>query len=286
MIKVVRENKVVDGIGAMMLRKFEAMTYAEMNNVPFIDRPLINFMIHPSDKIEKQSQKINFLKKFSQMYKVPEKWLEYQELQEDEFEDIFPIEENLVRMSNFVDMEYYIHRFLNIEYKETNNIVFHMRRSNVIQDNWRWIDEYEYINIIKNELDVLSRKFRIFDPNIIIITDSVKDQHSYKPVGARGGREWWKWNQKWLVEDQDGKFPLTSIDFDLIQRELPNVQIISDMDTFDSLMLMVNARVLFQSKSAFSRLAGLISRNIVIHRRETIDDIKRCFTWDDYGIHF
>jgi hypothetical protein len=59
-IKVVRENKVVDGIGAMMLRKFEAMTYAEMNNSIFIDRPLINFMIHPSDKIYSQSEKINF----------------------------------------------------------------------------------------------------------------------------------------------------------------------------------------------------------------------------------
>jgi hypothetical protein len=108
MVKVVRENKVVDGIGAMMIRKFEAMTYAEMNDLPFIDKPLINFMIHPSDKVEKQSQKIEFLNKFSGLYKIQDKWLEYQDLKDDEIEDVFPISDNVVKMCNFVSLEYYI----------------------------------------------------------------------------------------------------------------------------------------------------------------------------------
>ncbi len=286
MIKVVRENKVVDGIGAMMLRKFEAMTYAEMNNSIFIDRPLINFMIHPSDKIYSQSEKINFLNKFSNLYKIQDKWVGYQDLKEFEIEDIFETSGDLVQISPFSHMQYCINKFINIDYKETNNIVFHIRRSNVVQDNWRWIDEYEYINIIKNHIDILTSKFRIYDPNIIILTDSVKNKNSYKPLGVRGGREWWKWNQEWLVEDENGNFPLTSIDFDLIKRELPNVNIISDMDTFDSLMLMANAKVLFQSRSAFSKLAGLLSKNIVIQRKETSEDLDRSFTWDGEGIYF
>jgi hypothetical protein len=285
-IKVVRENKVVDGIGAMMLRKFEAMTYAEMNNSIFIDRPLINFMIHPSDKIYSQSEKINFLNKFSNLYKIQDKWVGYQDLKEFEIEDIFETSGDLVQISPFSHMQYCINKFINIDYKETNNIVFHIRRSNVVQDNWRWIDEYEYINIIKNHIDILTSKFRIYDPNIIILTDSVKNKNSYKPLGVRGGREWWKWNQEWLVEDENGNFPLTSIDFDLIKRELPNVNIISDMDTFDSLMLMANAKVLFQSRSAFSKLAGLLSKNIVIQRKETSEDLDRSFTWDGEGIYF
>ena len=286
MIKVVRENKVVDGIGAMMLRKFEAMTYAEMNDAIFIDRPLINFMIHPSDKIYRQSEKINFLNKFSNLYKIQDKWADYQDLKEFEVEDIFETSGDLVQISPFAHMQYCINKFINIDYKETNNIVFHIRRSNVVQDNWRWIDEYEYINIIKNHIDILTSKFRIHDPNIIILTDSVKNKNSYKPLGVRGGREWWKWNQKWLVEDENGNFPLTSIDFDLIKRELPDVNIISDMDTFDSLMLMANAKVLFQSRSAFSKLGGLLSKNIVIQRKETSEDLDRSFTWDGQGIYF
>lgn len=286
MIKVVRENKVVDGIGAMMLRKFEAMAYAEMNNAIFIDRPLINFMIHPSDKIYKQSEKINFLNKFSNLYKIQDKWAGYQNLKEFEIEDIFDTSGDIVQMSPFPHTQYCINKFINIDYKETNNIVFHIRRSNVIKDNERWIDEDEYINIIKNHLDIVQSKFRIHDPNIIILTDSVKNKNSYKPLGVRGGREWWKWNQEWLVEDENGNFPLTSIDFDLIKRELPDVNIISDMDTFDSLMLMVNAKVLFQSMSAFSKLAGLLSKNIVIQRKETSEDLDRSFTWDGQGIYF
>jgi hypothetical protein len=285
-IKVVRENKVVDGIGAMMLRKFEAMTYAEMNNAIFIDRPLINFMIHPSDKIYKQSEKINFLNKFSNLYKIQDKWAGYQNLKEFEIEDIFDTSGVLVQISPFAHIQYCINKFINIDYKETNNIVFHIRRGNVVQDNWRWIDEYEYINIIKNYIDILASKFRIHDPNIIILTDSVKNKNSYKPLGVRGGREWWKWSQEWLVEDENGNFPLTSIDFDLIKRELPDVNIISDMDTFDSLMLMVNAKVLFQSRSAFSKLAGLLSKNIVIQRKDTSEDLDRSFTWDGQGIYF
>lgn len=286
MIKVVRENKVVDGIGAMMLRKFEAMTYAEMNDAIFIDKPLIDFMIHPSDKIYSQFEKINFLNKFSNLYKIQDKWVGYQNLKEFEIEDIFDTSGDLVEISNLTHMRYCINKFINIDYKETNDIVFHIRRSNVIKDNDRWIDEYEYVNIIKNHLDIVQSKFRIYDPNIIILTDSLKNQKSYKPVGVRGGREWWKWNQDWLVEDNNGNFPLTSIDFDLIQKELPNVNIISDMDTFDSLMLMVNAKVLFQSRSAFSRLAGLLSKNIVIERKEASEDVDRSFTWDGQGIYF
>jgi hypothetical protein len=285
-IKVVRENKIVDGIGAMMLRKFEAMTYAEINNVPFIDRPLINFMIHPSDKIYRQSEKIQFLKKFSDLYRIQDKWLDYQNLKESETEDIFETSGDFVHISSVAHMQSCINKFIKIDYEENNNIVFHIRRSNVIKDNWRWIDEYEYIDIIKNHLDIVKSKFRIYNPNIIIITDSVKNQKAYKPVGVRGGKEWWKWNQKWLVEDKDGNFPLTSIDFDLIQKELPYVNIVSDMDTFDSLMLMANAKVLFQSKSAFSRLAGLLSKNIAIERKETSQDLDRSFTWDGDGIYF
>ena len=285
MIKVVRENKVVDGIGALMLRKFEAMTYAEMNNAIFIDTPLINFMIHPSDKIYKQSEKINFLNKFSNLYKIQDKWAGYQNLKEFEIEDIFDTSGNLIKISPFSQMQYCINKFINIDYKETNNIVFHIRRSNVVQDNWRWIDEYEYINIIKNHIDTLTSKFSIYDPNIIILTDSVKNKNSYKPLGVRGGREWWKWSQEWLVEDKNGNFPLTSIDFDLIKKELPDVEIVSDMDTFDSLMLMANAKVLFQSRSAFSRLAGLLSKNIVIQRKDPSEDLDGSFTWNGDGIY-
>jgi hypothetical protein len=286
MIKVVRENKIVDGIGAMMFRKFEAMTYAEMNDAIFIDRPLIDFMIHPSDKVYSQFEKINFLNKFSNLYKIQDKWVGYQNLKEFEIEDIFDTSGDLVEISNLTHMRYCINKFINIDYKETDDIVFHIRRSNVIKDNWRWIDEYEYINIIKNHLDIVQSKFRMYNPNIIILTDSVKNQKAYKPIGVRGGREWWKWSQDWLVEDKDGNFPLTSIDFDLIQKELPNVNIISDMDTFDSLMLMVNAKVLFQSRSAFSRLAGLLSKNIVIERKEASLHVDRSFTWDGDGIYF
>lgn len=285
MIKAVRENKVVDGIGAMMLRKFEAMTYAEINDAIFIDTPLINFMIHPSDKIYRQSEKINFLNKFSNLYKIQDKWAVYQNLKEFEIEDIFDTSGNLIKISTFSQMKYCINKFINIDYKETNNIVFHIRRSNVVQDNWRWIDEYEYINIIKNHIDTLTSKFSIYDPNIIILTDSVKNKNSYKPLGVRGGREWWKWSQEWLVEDKNGNFPLTSIDFDLIKKELPDVEIVSDMDTFDSLMLMANAKVLFQSRSAFSRLAGLLSKNIVIQRKDLSEDLDGSFTWNGDGVY-
>lgn len=285
MIKVVRENNIVDGIGAMMLRKFDAMTYAEMKDIPFVDKPLTNFMIHPSDKIYTQSQKIQFLNKFTNLYKIQDKWIDYQNLEDSEIEDAFDTSGNLVIMSPAAHVEYCIKKFINIEYKENNNIVFHVRRSNVIQDNWRWIDETEYIDIIKNHLDILISKFRIFNPNIIILTDSVKNQNAYNPIGVIGGKEWWKWNQEWLVPDKDGKFPLTSIDFDLIKKELPHVQVISDMDTFDSLMLMANAKVLFQSRSAFSRLGGILSKNIVIHRKETSENFKGSFTWDGQGIY-
>ena len=69
--EVVKEVFMQDGIGAQIWRKLYCMSYAKYYNLLFEDTPITDFLIHESDKVHNEEEKIEFINKFNTMLKNP-----------------------------------------------------------------------------------------------------------------------------------------------------------------------------------------------------------------------
>lgn len=259
--EVVKEFIIEDGIGAQLWRKIYAMSYAACYGLPFQDRPITDFLIHESDKVFNEEQKKQFIKNFSSLIKNPWENFDFSDSSNfvlcDKVGAGLPESQGVMNpYGNFTNIAPI---FSNIN-GTNNEVVIHIRRGNVIKENPRWIDENVYVNLVRSVPEILNM-LNISVEQISIITDAVDSNKTYKPIN---NNEDSKWNQPYLVKDENGEFPLTTINFELLTSAANNVKVYNDLSTYDAFIKMAKAKVLIVSRSAFSQAAGLLSKNIVI----------------------
>jgi len=259
--QLVKEFIIEDGIGAQLWRKIYAMSYAKYHGLVFQDTPITNFLIHESDKVSSEEEKQEFIKNFSSIIDNPWKDYNFEDLSNfvlcDKVGAGLPITQGIIpSLQNFTKLA---PTFSNID-GTNNEVVIHIRRGNVIKENPRWIDEDVYINLIKSIPGMLD-KLNISVNQISIITDASDSNKLYKPINDD---QMHKWNQPYLNRDENGYFPVTTINFELLKNAVNNVEIYNNLSTYDAFIKMVKAKVLIVSRSAFSQTAGLLSKHVVI----------------------
>lgn len=259
--ELVKEFIIEDGIGAQLWRKIYAMSYAKYHGLVFQDTPITNFLIHESDKVSNEEEKIEFIKNFLSVINNPWKDYNFTDLSNfilcDKVGAGLPLTQGIIpSLQNFTKLA---PTFSNID-GTNNEIVIHIRRGNVIKENPRWIDEDVYINLIKSIPSMLD-KLNISVDQISIITDASDNNKMYKPINDDQMN---KWNQPYLNRDENGYFPVTTINFELLKSYGNNIKIYNNLSTYDAFIKMVKAKILIVSRSAFSQTAGLLSKHIVI----------------------
>jgi hypothetical protein len=252
----VKEFLLNDGIGSQVWRKLYAMSYAKHNGLVFEDTPITDFSIHESDNINNEKEKQELILKFSSLIYNPWKGLDFSEYELSKSVGAgVPESQGVIKDKEFMSSA----TDFNLIKEFDNSIVIHIRRGDVIKENPRWIDEDVYVNILKNIKEVID-KFDMNNPRVIVLTDAPDEDKVYKPIN-----DYQKslWNQPYLHEDENGGYITKSFNFDLLKKEYQNLEVINRLDTYDSFLLMLRAKVLFVSRSAFSQSAGLLSKNNV-----------------------
>jgi hypothetical protein len=259
--EIVREFVIPDGIGAQFWRKVYAMAYAKYNNLFFDEFPVTNFLIHESDKINSEEEKQEVIKNFYKAIDVP--WPKVSK----EITDNFKIHAgvgmgSIETQGTFIGSQEFLScakSFNNIS-ETDNSIVIHIRRGNVVEHNPRWIDDSLYVNLLKN-IQTIKDKYHMGNPEIIILTDAPDEDKTYKPINSE---EALKWNQPYLHANENGEYPIKSFNFDILRNEYPNLKVVNNLGTYESFLIMLRAKVLIISRSAFSKAAGALSKNNVI----------------------
>ena len=271
--EVVKEVFLQDGIGAQIWRKLYFMSYAKYYNLLFENTPITDFLIHESDKVYNEEEKIKFIDKFNTMLKNP--WESIDFSNKDNFilsEKVGLGYEKLYLNAGIIPWPWpfleVAKEFSTID-KTENNVVIHIRRGNVISENPRWVDESVYIEMLKQLPDFLE-KIKFTPNRIIILTDAPDTNKKFKPINQN---QLDKWRQPYLHKDENDSFDTISIDFELFKNAYPGVEILNSLDTYTAFNMMVMAKVLITGRSAFSQSAGLLSKNIVI----PIDDFRNSF---------
>jgi hypothetical protein len=256
----VKEFIIKDGIGAQMYRKIYAMSYAIDNNLPFIDTPIDDFLIHESDKIYSEDEKNKVIDIFNNFLINP-----WSNLNIDKTLDLCKdvgagLKETQGMRSSEESFTERATVFNPIDEKE-NSIVIHIRRGNVIKENPRWIDEEVYMNLFL-KIDKIIEELNLKDPTIYLLTDAPTNPKPYKPINNEQAL---KWKQDFLYTDSNNEYKTTTIDFEKIKYLCPKIKIVNDLSTYDSFLLMIRANVLVVSRSAFSLAAALLSKNNVLN---------------------
>jgi hypothetical protein len=258
--EIVQEFTLTDGIGAQLWRKIYAMSYAKEYGLIFKDTKINNFHIHESDNIKSEEEKKELIEKF---YSI----LDIQKLEED-FENLLdysickkvglglPESQGIIfNDKKFLRQAVNFSKVLDTD----NSIVIHIRRGDVIKENPRWIEEDVYVSIIKNINKVIAL-FNLKNPEVIILTDAPDEERLYKPINQEQAN---LWNQIYLYANNNGEYVSTSFNFDKLREHYPSLKVVNKLNTFDSFLLMLRAKILFVSRSAFSQSAGLLSKNNV-----------------------
>jgi len=271
--EVVKEVFMPDGIGAQLWRKLYFMSYAKYYNLLFEDTPITDFLIHESDKVYSEEEKIKFINKFNTILKNP--WKDIDFSNKDNFflsEKVGLGYANLYGDAGLIKPPYpfleVAKEFSTIEQTE-NNVIIHIRRGNVIPENPRWVEESVYLDMLQLLPDFLN-KLKIVPDRVIILTDASDTNKRYKPINQK---QLDKWQQGHLYKDENDSFEITSINFQLFRDAYPGIEILNNLDTYTAFNMMVMAKVLITGRSAFSQSAGLLSKNIVV----TIDDFRNSF---------
>ena len=259
--ELVKEFIIEDGIGAQLWRKIYAMSYAKYHGLVFQDTPITNFLIHESDKVSSEEEKQRFIENFSSIIDNPWKDIDFTDLSHfilcDKVGAGLPETQGII--PSLQDFTKLAPTFSNID-GTNNEIVIHIRRGNVIRKNPRWIDEDVYVNLIQSVPSMLD-KLNMSVDQISIITDASDSNKLYKPINDD---QMHKWNQPYLNRDENGYFPVTTINFERLKNAGNNVQIYNNLSTYDAFIKMIKAKVLIVSRSAFSQTAGLLSKHVVI----------------------
>lgn len=276
MIKIIQEFHTTDGIGAMLWKKIYAMCYAYKYKMLFKDRPFNWFLIHPSDHADDERIYYDILYKFNHILYNPWKNINF-----DSFE--WELSDQIGQGApapGFADH----HDFLleapvfnkNIQ-DNSNSVVIHMRRGNAVQHNPRFTHETVYVNIL-NQIDSICSQLDITNPRVILLTDAPDYDTSYMP-SKYDMKQYNMWHQPWLDKNENGEWPLVSIDWKLIVDAYPPIIIENKLSTYESFMLMLNAKLLIPAYSAFSQSAGLLTHNKVLAwpPKEGMDDQMNLF---------
>jgi len=271
--EVVKEVFLQDGIGAQLWRKLYLMSYAKYYNLLFEDTPITDFLIHESDKVHSEEEKIEFINRFNTIIRNP--WADIDFSNQDNFilsEKVGLGYEKLHLNAGvapgpwpFLDVA---KEFNTIE-KTENNVVIHFRRGNVIPENPRWLDESVYVNMLQKLPDFLKKQNFVPD-RVIILTDAPDTNKKFKPINQN---QLDKWRQPNLHKDENDSFDTISINFELLKNAYPSIEILNNLDTYTAFTMMVMAKVLITGRSAFSQSAGLLSKNTVL----SIDNFDSLF---------
>ena len=82
------------------------------------------------------------------------------------------------------------------------------------------------------------------------------------------------WLQPYLNPNESGSYVTTSLNFESIKDVYPDIKIVNNLSTYDSFLLMLKAKVLVVSRSAFSQSAGLLSKNNVFEMSGCFNGFK------------
>lgn len=271
--EIVKEIYMTDGIGAQLWRKLYCMSYAKYYNLLFEDTPITQFLIHESDKVHSEEEKIEFINRFNTILNNPWKHIDFSN------KDNFVISEkvglgysNLYGDAGIISQPWpfleVAKEFSTIEQTE-NNVVIHIRRGNVIPENPRWVEESVYVDMLQRLPNFLE-KLNIVPDRVIILTDAPDTNKKFKPISQD---QLDLWRQPYLHKDEDNSFDTVSINFELLKNAYPGVEILNNLDTYTAFTMMVMAKVLITGRSAFSRSAGLLSKNTVL----SIDNFDSLF---------
>jgi len=259
--EVVKEVFMQDGIGAQLWRKIFCMSYAKYHNLLFEDTPITDFLIHESDKVYSEEEKIKFMDKFNTILKNPWKDIDFSNKDNFVVSDKFGLGYN--KNAGITDYPWpflgVAKEFSTIEETE-NNVVIHIRRGNVVPENPRWVDESVYVDMLKRLPNTLE-KLNIVPDRVIILTDASDTNKKFKPINQN---QLDKWKQDYLHKDENDSFETTSINFELLKDAYPGIEILNNLDTYTAFTMMVMARLLIPGRSAFSQAAGLLSKNTVL----------------------
>ena len=262
--EVVKEVFLQDGIGAQLWRKLYLMSYAKYYNLLFEDTPITDFLIHESDKVHSEEEKIEFINRFNTIIRNP--WADIDFSNQDNFilsEKVGLGYEKLHLNAGVAPGPWpflkVAKEFSTIEQTE-NNVVIHLRRGNVIPENPRWLDESVYVDMLKRLPNFL-QKLNIVPDRVIILTDAPDTNKKFKPINQN---QLDKWRQPNLHKDENDSFDTISINFELLKNAYPGIEILNNLDTYTAFTMMVMAKVLITGRSAFSQSAGLLSKNTVL----------------------
>jgi hypothetical protein len=255
----VKEYVLMDGIGAQLWRKIYAMSYAKHNSLVFEDTPITDFLVHESDKINNDEEKKELISKLVSVIHNPWKDIDFSNDQDyilcDKVGAGIPESQGMIRPSEFTLSATDFNSITDCD----NSIVIHIRRGNVTKKNPRWINDEVYINILKN-INLIIEEFKIDKPQVIILTDAPDEEKYYTPIGDFQKQ---MWSQPYLNPNESGSYITTSLNFESIKYVYPDIKIVNNLGTYDSFLLMLKAKVLVVSRSAFSQSAGLLSKNNV-----------------------
>lgn len=262
MTEIVKEFKTTDGLGAMLWKKIYAMSYAKHYNKLFEDTPFDWFLIHESDGIESESDPKYqiMLDKFNNLLHNPWKDINFDSIP---YKTLCPHvgmgapAPGIIEDTSFLGCAPEFNRFGDSTH---NSIVIHIRRGNAIPENPRYVEDSFYFNMLSN-IPMIIEKLKLNNPKVVICTDATEKSKSYFP---KGQRQEMMWGQPHLYKNETGGYPTTTIDVNLLKDAYKDIEIVNNLDTYDSLVYMMTAKVLVVGNSAFSQSAGLLSRNMVI----------------------
>lgn len=274
MNKIIKEYVLRDGIGAQISRKIHAMCYAKEMGYLFEDTPIDDFFNHPSDNINTAEDKEIFIKKFSSLIKNPWSDINFNKLENKEYMN--EIDRNGRPISYSTNYIRHSHNFSNIDPKNiSNEIVFHIRRGNVLPNNPRWISEDIYIKMI-NLVPKIKDKLGIAELDVTIMTDSYDND-----IHFINGNEKDYWQQPFLIDPNMPKFKgaqysfkMSKINEESFQNLGIKVNILKNLDTYESFLRMCNAKILVTSESAFNRAAAYLNKSYILGWKD-IHDIQR-----------
>lgn len=260
MIKIIEEFQTTDGIGAMLWKKIYAMSYAYQHKMLFKDKPFSWFLIHPSDNAENEKIYYEILYKFNHILYNPWKEIDFNSF-EWELTNLVGQGAAAPGFADHCDFLLNAPVFNKHYAKQNKNIVIHMRRGNAVKLNPRHTDEDVYVHIL-NQIDFICAQLKIFNPRVILLTDAPDYDTTYMPI-KKDLKQYSMWHQPWLDKNDNGEWPLLSVDWEKIIKAYPSIVIENKLSTYDSFMLMLNAAVLIPAYSAFSQSAALLSHNQV-----------------------
>jgi len=260
-MEVVLEFPTEDGLGAMLWKKIYAMSYAYRYKLLFKDTPLTWFIIHPSDNAEDKKVYDQLLYNFNNLLYNPWSDIDYKSFHWIVHTGV-GLGATAPGMANHCDFLMEAPNFNKIKLENNNKIVIHIRRGNATRKNPRYTEDEFYINILK-QIDSVAYKLKIYNPEVIILTDAPDIPGKYTPIKS-DYRQYQMWHQPYLEKDKNDEWELTSINWDAIKEAYPSVRIENKLDTYESYLLMLKAKLLIPAHSAFSQSAGLLTHNSVL----------------------